>query len=240
MESNILKHLSTGEPKYWPSDRNKLPDLVGFCATKSMPQDFALTKSCFDLSSYHSPILITPIANALNQENEQIWSNRHTNWDDFRCLVNERLPLNIPLKTEKDIDTAAKFFIDTIQCAGWNVTPEHKRTLKAHNCLIIIKQKIEDRRIHGEWHRLRAPASKRLLNTATKELKELHDNKNHCIQAFLQGLRPTESTDYSLWKTTKKLKHVKIFSATMDIRRNMGQKECRKSICRCFSATSIR
>jgi hypothetical protein len=28
MERNNLKHLSTGEPTYWPSDRNKLPDLV--------------------------------------------------------------------------------------------------------------------------------------------------------------------------------------------------------------------
>jgi hypothetical protein len=30
MERNNLKHLSTGEPTYWPSDRNKLPDLVDF------------------------------------------------------------------------------------------------------------------------------------------------------------------------------------------------------------------
>jgi hypothetical protein len=31
MERNNLKHLSTGEPTYWPSDRNKLRDLVDFC-----------------------------------------------------------------------------------------------------------------------------------------------------------------------------------------------------------------
>jgi hypothetical protein len=44
----------------------------------------------------------------------------------------------------------------------------------------------------------------------TQELKLLlHDNKNYCIQTFLQGLIPTESTDYSLWKATNKLKHVK-------------------------------
>jgi hypothetical protein len=45
MERN--KHLSTGEPIYWPSDRNKLPDLVGFCVTKGIPQGFAVAKSCF-------------------------------------------------------------------------------------------------------------------------------------------------------------------------------------------------
>jgi hypothetical protein len=56
---------------------------------------------------------------------------------------------------------------------------------------------------------LRTTASKSLHNTATKKLKELlHVNKNDCIQTFLQGLTPTESTDYSLQKVTEKIKHV--------------------------------
>jgi hypothetical protein len=67
MERNNLKHLYTGEPTYWPSDRNKLPDLVDICVTKGNPQDFVVAKSCFALSSDHSPVLITPISHALNQ-----------------------------------------------------------------------------------------------------------------------------------------------------------------------------
>jgi hypothetical protein len=55
MERNNLKHLSTGEPRYWPSDRNKLPDVMDFCVTKGIPQDFAVAKPCFDLSSDQSP-----------------------------------------------------------------------------------------------------------------------------------------------------------------------------------------
>jgi hypothetical protein len=52
--------------------------------------------------------------------------------------------------------------------------------------------------------------AKRLLNTATQELKRLlNNNKNECIQTLLQGLTPTEYTDHSLWKTTKKIKQVK-------------------------------
>jgi hypothetical protein len=70
MERNNLKHLSMGEPTYWPSDRNKLPDVVVFYVTKGIPQDFAVAKSCFDLSSDHSPVLITLTARALNQENQ--------------------------------------------------------------------------------------------------------------------------------------------------------------------------
>jgi hypothetical protein len=125
MESNNLKHLSTGEPTYWPPDRNKLPDPVDLRVTKGIPQDFVLLISCFDFSPDHSPILIILAADALTQEKEPISGNRLTHWDDFRLLVNERLTLNIPLKTEEDIEAAAKFFNGTIQCAGWNGTPEH-------------------------------------------------------------------------------------------------------------------
>jgi hypothetical protein len=90
----------------------------------------------------------------------------------------------------------------------------------------------EERRLHREGYRLQTPTSKRLLNAATQELKELlNNNKNDSIQIFLQGLTPTESTDYSLWKATKKLKHVKkTFSDTMDIIRAWVRSN-RKSTC---------
>jgi hypothetical protein len=50
----------------------------------------------------------------------------------------------------------------------------------------------------------------------TQELEQLpNNNKNVCIQTFLQGLTPTESTDYSLWKATKKIKQVKKSSPSL-------------------------
>jgi hypothetical protein len=107
---------------YWPSDRNKLPGLVDFCVTKSILQDFAVAKSCFDLSSNHSPVLITLTSHALNQEKQPSLSNIHSNWNYFRHLINQRLTLNVSHKTEEDTEAAVKFFNDTIQWAGWNAT----------------------------------------------------------------------------------------------------------------------
>jgi hypothetical protein len=169
---------------------------VDFCVTEGILQDFAVAKSRFDLSSDQSPVLITLKAHALNQEKQPSLSSRHTNWDDFRHLINQRLTLNVSLKTEDDIEAAVNFFNYT----GWNATPEHTDTLKTYDCPILMKQKIEEkRRIHRGWHRLRTPESKRLFNTATQEFKQLlNKNKNDCIQTFLQGLTPTESTNYSL------------------------------------------
>jgi hypothetical protein len=77
--------------------------------------DFVVAKSCADLSPDHSPVYITLTALALNQEKQPSLSNIHTNWDDFRHLINQRLTLNDSLKTEQDIEAAVKFFNDTIQ-----------------------------------------------------------------------------------------------------------------------------
>jgi hypothetical protein len=120
--------------------------------------------------------LITLTSHALDQERQPSFSNRHTIWDDFRHLINQRLTLNVSLKTEKDIEAAVKFFNDTVQWAGWNTTPEHTDTLKTYDCPVLIKQKIEDkRRIRRGWHRLRTPKSKILLNTAA------HNSNNSSI-----------------------------------------------------------
>jgi hypothetical protein len=72
--------------------------------------------------------LITLTLHALNQEKQPSLSNRHTNWDDFRHFINQRLASNISLKTEVDIEAAVKFFNDTVQSAGWNAMPEHRHT----------------------------------------------------------------------------------------------------------------
>jgi hypothetical protein len=91
-----------------------------------------------------------------------------------------------------------------------NTTPEQTSPLKTNECPLLIKQKILDkRRLRRRWHQLRTSRNKRLLNTATRKLKQLiNNNRNHNIQTFLQGLTPAASTDYSLWKAIKKTKQI--------------------------------
>jgi hypothetical protein len=85
-----------------------------------------------------------------------------------------------PLRTKKILKQQSS---SSVQWTGWNATPEHTDTLKIHDCPILIKQKIEEkRRLRRGWHRLRTPESKRLLNTATQKLNQLlNNNKNDCI-----------------------------------------------------------
>jgi hypothetical protein len=63
---------------------------------------------------------------------------------------------------------------------------------------------LNQRRLRRNWHHFCTPESKRLLSTATRELKQLlADTNNASFQSFLQDLSPTASTDYSVWKAAK-------------------------------------
>jgi hypothetical protein len=103
------------------------------------PQDFAVAKSCFGLSSDHFLVLTKLTVHALNKEKQPSLRNRHTNWDDFRHLNTERLTLNVSFRTEENIEAAIQFLNDTTEWTGWNVTPEHTDTLKTYDCPIFIE-----------------------------------------------------------------------------------------------------
>jgi hypothetical protein len=190
MESNHLTHLSTGQPTYWPSDVNKIPDLVDFCVTKGMSSNFAVAQSCRDVSSDRSPILVTLTSHAIPPAKPPSLSNRCTNWDSFRQLIHHHLTLQVPLKTGADIEEAVEFFNVTVQWAGWMATPALPSASRIQGCPIMIQQKLaEKRQLCRAWHRFRTPLSKRLLNAATQDLKQLlRRYKNTHIQTLLQGL----------------------------------------------------
>jgi hypothetical protein len=188
---------------------HKIPDLVDFCVTKGIPPDFAVAHSCPNLSSDHSPVLVT-LTSQIRPDPPPSLSNRLTNYDYFKHLISERLLLQIPLKTTDDIEEAVKFFTDTVQWAGWKATPPLAARHGISACPLIIQEQLTaKRKLRRDWHHFRTPKSKRLLNAATQNFKQLiHAIKNDQVQTFLQELTATAATDYSLWKATKNLKRV--------------------------------
>jgi hypothetical protein len=106
LESNNFRHLSSGEPTYWRTDLNKLPDLMDFCVTKGIPCNFVDAKSYLELSSDHSPVLVTRSTRAILRIPQPRLCNRKTDWDAFCHFLNEKLLLNVPLKTDSDIEAS--------------------------------------------------------------------------------------------------------------------------------------
>ena len=203
-----LEVISSREPTYWPSDTNKIPDLIDFCITKGIPRNRLRARNSFELSSDHSPVIINMSSHIVRKESKCTLHNRQTNWHSFRNIIDSELPIDISLKTEEEVIQAVEIFTKCVQKAAWESTPtrnQYYRNIKSPQ--YIVDAIAEKRKLRKIWQRTRCPYDKKRLNHTTRRLKRLLDaKKNEEVQTYLQNLTPTVATDYSLWKATKSLK----------------------------------
>jgi hypothetical protein len=136
MEHLHLRHLSTGEHTHWPSDRNKLPDLLGFCVIKGISPNSAAATSCLELSSDHSPVIVVLNTFPAFRDTTPLKKSKHKL--GFLSPSCHRTP-NIPLKITEDIEEAVKLFDSSIQWAGWTATP-NSTAASPHSQLPYIHQ----------------------------------------------------------------------------------------------------
>jgi hypothetical protein len=77
---------------------HKIPDLVDFCVTKGIPPNFAVAHSCLDLSSDHSPVLVTLTSQPIRP-------------DPPASLSNKLTKIGITLNTSSTNEYLCKFFL---------------------------------------------------------------------------------------------------------------------------------
>jgi hypothetical protein len=70
----------------------------------------------------------------------------------------------------------------------------------------MIREKLKEKRnLRKQWQYYRSPKTKSRLNKAIKNLKKLLGiEKNAGIQMHLRNFSPSKTSDYTLWKATKK------------------------------------
>lgn len=198
--------LSTGEPTYWPTDPNKCPDLLDFFIIKGFSHTYFAVENCLDSSSDHTPVIGSFSTTALYQEQDKSLYNHKTNWTSFTDILHTELNLKIKLKTPDDIDDATFYITNKIQEAAWLATPYLKILNTTHSAPLQIRNKIQEKRsLRRKWHLSRHPDDKAALNRSARELTDMiKENENDTLQHKLSSLTATKSTDYSLWKITKK------------------------------------
>lgn len=211
MEYLKLDSVFTGEQTYWPTDRRKIPDTIDFYITKNINKRYLKAKSCLELSSDHSPVLLTLSSKVLEKEKPCILSNKRTDWEYFRLQVEETLNTSIPLKTEYEITESIEHFNQCIQQAAWNATPLNSAKDSVNESSVPVRLKVaEKRKLRKQWQ-TRSPELKSKLNKVTKSLRKmLNSERNQGIQEYLQNLSATQASDYTLWKATKRLKQPEI------------------------------
>jgi hypothetical protein len=54
-------------------------------------------------------------------------TNKFTDWESFQSELNEKIQLNVPLRTAQQLDIETERTVDLIQEVAWNNTPQIKK-----------------------------------------------------------------------------------------------------------------
>jgi hypothetical protein len=135
--------------------------------------------------------LFTLKAHALNQQKQPSLSNRHTNWDHFRQLINKRITLNVSHKTKEDIEAAVKFLNDAIPRADWNTAPEEEKRANTHTKTEFTEYSLRNATKKIKHVKKSSPLRTSHETWARSNIKKAHTFTEHLAKVFL--LHPSEN-----------------------------------------------
>lgn len=69
---------------YWPTDLNKLPDLIDFFITKEISANYINIENNYDLSSDHSPVIMALSKSIIKKVTQSTLDNKTTNWKNVK------------------------------------------------------------------------------------------------------------------------------------------------------------
>ncbi|KAI5726243.1 hypothetical protein M8J77_025720 [Diaphorina citri] len=203
--SGNFKIISTGEPTHWPSDPTRRPDVIDFFVTNGVADSYIHVENRDELSSDHSPIILTLSAQVIAKSQIVKLTTPKTDWEAFKWYIDDKANLRLSLKSPDEVDEAAQYLTKLIQEAANYATPEIKQKEQIINIPKEIRDLIaEKRRVRSRWQANRNPQHKTLLNKLTRKLSMLlHKKQNEAFGNFLMSL---SINDNSLWTATKGLK----------------------------------
>jgi hypothetical protein len=195
---------SPNEPTYYPTDLRRQPDILDmFISSKFLP--YYSIDVVPDLSSDHSPIILTIDSRPLLMNLRASLTMGMVNWNQFRDILMNTTELNIRLKTQIDIENAVEKLTQHIQEACWESSDcnQHK-SLRIKNVPIHIRELIvAKRRCRRAWQLNRYPRLKNELNRLTRHLKTVL--KQHREDRFMNFSERLTTRNKSLWYTARKL-----------------------------------
>lgn len=207
---NNLSTLSTGKPTYWPSDPRKIPDLLDFIVYSGIPQHQISIAESFDLSSDHSPLIVTFNSVSIKSSSPYKIITSKTDITAFKNWLENNIDINVSLKTGTEIDLVVETLTNKIHEAGLYFTPPPKEKTRSSEFISAeIRRLIKHKRaLRKKWQTSRSPEDKTVLNKARNELKKrLAELRNESTAEFLKNLDPfTHDFEYTLWRATRYLK----------------------------------
>jgi len=139
-------YFSTGEPTYWSTDHHSLTDLDFFVA-RDIAVNYIRVESVFELSSDHSPKLVTVGAHVLPSVVPHTLTTNHNDWVVFRAYITTHIDLHLRIKQRSDLDDAKHHFTTLLQDATWHSSPPPRTpTAPVHATTLHICNLVSDKR----------------------------------------------------------------------------------------------
>jgi hypothetical protein len=206
MHRQNCNYLSTGEPTYWPSDHNKLPDLLDFFFYKVITTNYAQTESNHELSSDHTPVIATLSTHVINKPKIPTLIMNETNWDLFRTYIEDHINMNIKIKEANELDQATQYFTTIIQEAAWYSTPTPpNKTTNMYNIPLHIGELVAEKgRARNRWQNSLNNNDRINYNRLKRQLHNMLANiRNINFERYITSL---SKDDHPIWKATKTFK----------------------------------
>ncbi|KAI5692632.1 hypothetical protein M8J75_014078 [Diaphorina citri] len=138
--SGNFKIISNGEPTHSPSDPTRKPDVIDFFVTNGVADSYIHVENRDELSSDHSPIILTLSAQMITKSQTVKLTTTETNWKAFKWYIDDKANLRLSLKSPNEVDEAAQYLTTLIQEAAKYATPE----IKQKEQIINIPKEIRD------------------------------------------------------------------------------------------------
>jgi len=196
-------YFSLGEPTYWPTDHQRLPDLLDFFVPWGIAASYIRVEPVFELSSDHSPILATVGAHILSRVVTPTLTTNHTDWDAFRAYTTTHIDLHLLIKQRSELNDATHHFTTFVQDAAWHSSPPPRKPLApVHATTLHTRNFVTDkRRARSRWQRSRNQGDRDIYNRLKRNLQAaLRDARNATFTIYITSPSPD---DTSLWKATK-------------------------------------
>lgn len=200
---------SSGSPTYWPSDVNKIPDIIDFFITRNISQNYIEVENSEGLCSDHSPVIMTVSETIIKKATPPKLTNRQTNWNRFKDIIEKEVNLQIPIRNVTELLQELEGLNQLIHLAASESTAfvKSERNINVSYPMEIRELIKEKRKARKTWQTTRSPVNKTILNNLCLKLKSvIKDRKNETLSKYLLSLTGEKSTEYSLWKATKHLK----------------------------------
>ena len=200
---------STGNPTHWPTDRNKIPDLLDFFISRKVSSNFISIEDSHDFNSDHSAVILNLSEKIAMKPTKPVLTNNSTDWLSFKLELDSKIDLSFPMNSIEELENASETFTKLIQSTAWANTKisKSKKTSDSYPEYIMNKVK-EKRKARKRWQQSRDPADKNILNNITQQLRrEIKWFKENSLKNFLSNLTAGKDSNYSLWKATKKFKN---------------------------------